>query len=99
VVTHQNRTSNDPALVFVLSLEEAFERCREHQRVFVLGGAEVYRQALAIVDEVWLTQIPGQYDGDTFFPAYPLPSTWEEYERQAGQEVTFLRYRRASVQR
>jgi len=54
------------------SLEEALELC-EHERttdeVFIVGGAEIYRQAMPLTDKMYLTIINQEFeDADTFFP-------------------------------
>jgi dihydrofolate reductase len=36
--------------------------------VFIVGGAEIYRQALPLTDSIYLTIIDHDFDGDTFFP-------------------------------
>lgn len=52
------------------SLEDALNECRVEGRstVFVIGGAELYREALPVADEVILTVIDRDYPGDVFFP-------------------------------
>jgi len=94
VLTRSPRASDEASLVFADSLEEAFQRAADHDKAFVIGGAEVYQQALLLVDELWITEIPGSYQGDAFFPQYPIGPDWLEYHRQKGREVTFARYRR-----
>ena len=38
--------------------------------VFIIGGAEIYRQFLPQLDELLVTLVKKEYQGDTFFPAY-----------------------------
>ena len=38
--------------------------------LFVIGGAQIYEQAMDLVDEVWLTQIDQDAPGDAFFPYF-----------------------------
>ena len=94
VLTRSPRASDETSLVFTDSLEEAFQRAADHDKAFVIGGAEVYQQAVPLVDELWITEIPGSYQGDAFFPAYPIGTDWFGYHRHKGQDVTFARYRR-----
>lgn len=89
--------STAPAVIFVRSLTEAFEKCAGYERVFILGGAEVYRQALDVADEMWITRIPGDYEGDAFFPEHPVGAGWELTSREQGETVSFLRYRRVAA--
>lgn len=41
-------------------------------KIFVCGGAEIYKLALPFADEIILTKVPGEYEGDTLFPVWPL---------------------------
>ena len=49
--------------------------------VCVIGGGEIYREALPTADVVYLTEVHGQFEGDTFFPALP-PAQWREETRE-----------------
>ena len=40
------------------------------QQVFIIGGAEIYKFFLPILNDIIITHIPQSYEGDTFFPAY-----------------------------
>jgi dihydrofolate reductase len=94
VLTRSPHASDHASLIFAGSLDEAFQHAASRQKAFVVGGAEVYQQALPLVDELWITEVPGPYQGDVHFPQYPVGADWLEYQRQNGQEVTFVRYRR-----
>jgi len=52
------------------SLPEAIEMVEGAARAFVIGGGEIYAQALPLADELVLTEIDADFDGDTFFPAW-----------------------------
>lgn len=53
----------------VHSLEEAFGLCADAQRCFVIGGGRVYRDAMPLVDRLFVTEVQaGYHDADTFFP-------------------------------
>ena len=62
------------------SLAQALQMARGAERVFVIGGAELYALAIAQADELLLTEIERDFDGDTHFP--PLPQTFVETARQ-----------------
>ena len=53
----------------VNSLDEALEITKtEEKPVFIIGGAEIYRQALPKTETIYLTTIHHTFDADTFFP-------------------------------
>jgi len=49
---------------------------------FVIGGAQIYKQSLAMADRLIITEIGGTYDCDAFFPAIDREE-WGETAREA----------------
>lgn len=69
----------------VNSLESAIERAQSlnaspDDEVVVIGGADIYRQALPLVDTLYVTEVHLAPDGDAFFPPLDL-NQWQETER------------------
>jgi dihydrofolate reductase len=54
----------------VPSLDAALERAAEAAKVYIIGGGELYAQALARADELVLTEIDRDFNGSTFFPRW-----------------------------
>lgn len=53
------------------SVEEALELCKDDEKVFVIGGGEIYKQLLPMATELYLTEVDDECsDADTFFPAF-----------------------------
>jgi dihydrofolate reductase len=63
------------------SLEEALELLVDEAHVFVVGGAEIYAAALPFADELVLTEIDLEAEGDTHFPAWD-PAEFGERSRE-----------------
>ena len=64
-----------PDVMIVRSLDEAVTRAESHtaqygDEVFVIGGGEIYRQALPILKRIYLTVINQDYPGDAKFPEF-----------------------------
>jgi dihydrofolate reductase len=71
-----------PGALVVHSLADALAACTGDDEVFVIGGAEIYREALPLADRIYLTRIDADYAGDAFFP--PLPKQeWGEAGRES----------------
>lgn len=73
-----------PALegaVVARSLDEALSRCGDAADVFVIGGGEIYREALPRADVLDLTLIGRDFEGDARFPAWD-PREWREVARE-----------------
>lgn len=71
IVTRDTAWAHEGAKV-AHTIEEALMKAREidHEEVFVIGGAQIYAQALPFADQLYLTLVESEADGDTFFPEY-----------------------------
>lgn len=69
VLTRSKDFHPDDALV-VHTLEEALDRARllHPEEVFIVGGGEIYRKTLEMVDRIYITVIGTEVEGDTFYP-------------------------------
>ncbi|MEX2601617.1 MAG: dihydrofolate reductase [Balneolaceae bacterium] len=78
------------------SISEALDLVTQFEKVFVIGGSEIYRQTIDRADELYITEIHQKYDGDRWFPEYrdKISTVWEETERRDGEELSFVKYRR-----
>ena len=63
------------------SLEEAVAMFPTDEEVFIIGGAQIYNQALPLADKLYLTIVHRNYDGDTSFPEIDY-SDWQEIARE-----------------
>lgn len=59
------------------SLIDQYKNCDDE--VFIIGGAEIYKQSLPYADKLYLTEINNFFDGDTFFPEINYNSFKVEY--------------------
>lgn len=64
----------------VHSLEEALSIAESDEKVFIIGGGEIYRQAINSADMLYITKVDRTYDADTFFPDIEH-SQWKEVDR------------------
>jgi dihydrofolate reductase len=81
-----------PSVEVAHSLSEAFALAGPTE-VFVVGGSEVYRQAMPFADRMMLTEIEQSPEGDAFFPTF-APEHWHEVSRQAHDGFAFVTYER-----
>lgn len=80
----------------VASLEAALRESSEEAEVFIIGGAQVYQDALPFAHRVYLTQIDADYEADVFFPELDHQE-WQEISRtprQESGELNFVIYER-----
>lgn len=69
VVTRQSQWQAQDALR-AGSLDEAVSICASHANVWVLGGAEIYAQALPLASTAVVTEIDADFDGDAYAPQF-----------------------------
>ena len=100
VVTRQTNWSADGA-DRAGSLEDALDLLDVTPQVYVIGGAELYAAALPLADELLLTEIDADVEGDTFFPPFDR-GDFEEVAREPhvsedGVPFSFVTYVRRRV--
>jgi len=83
--------SRNPALkiegcIIAHSLHEAIAASAGDEEVFIVGGAELYKQALPLADTLYLTEIQQEVEGDAHFPAFDIKN-WQEITREARQQT------------
>ena len=81
------------------SLEGALALAGGAEEVFVIGGAEIYGQALPLAQRLYLTEVAHDFAADAFFPEFST-GEWQEISRSAtkscaGLDFTFAVYQRA----
>jgi dihydrofolate reductase len=80
------------------SLDDALDRLAGETTAFVIGGADLYAQALPQADELMLTEVDRDYDADAFFPRWNR-AEFDEIARDErrgadGTRFAFVTYRR-----
>ena len=63
------------------SLEQAIALFEPSEEIFIIGGAQIYSQALPLADRIYLTVVDREYQGDSSFPAIDY-SQWQQSERE-----------------
>jgi dihydrofolate reductase len=96
VVTRQADWSSPGALV-ASSIEAACGLCTPGADAWVIGGAEIYAQALPLAQSVVVTEIAADFEGDAFAPS--LGDEWQAVAREAhvsstGLAFSFVTYKR-----
>ena len=90
-----SRNINELSGCFVYpSLESAIEKVGEidKEEIFIIGGGEIYRQALPLADRLYVTKVDLNIEGDTYFPEYEKDFTKEIYLEERFDDKTSLNY-------
>ena len=80
IITRNDEYQVDGCVV-VNSLEAALKEASADPNPYILGGAEIYKQAIEIADTLDLTLVDANFEADAFFPQIDY-SIWKETSRQ-----------------
>jgi dihydrofolate reductase len=86
-------TEEAGAAALVPSLEAGLARCKDAPRIFICGGAGVYRRAMAFATRIELTVLNRDYEGDVFFPDLDL-RLWKQSAAEDHGEFAFFTFTR-----
>jgi dihydrofolate reductase len=69
--------------IIVNSIESGLEIARNNneEEAFIIGGGEIYKQSMELVDKIYYTEVKAVVEGDTFFPDID-PDIWRELSRE-----------------
>ncbi len=83
IITRQKNYAA-PGTIVVGSIEEAIEKAKEtdDDEIFIIGGAEIFKQTLHLADKIYYTKIYHSFEGDTFFPEINYME-WKEINKTA----------------
>lgn len=91
VVITRSRDLQLPGCIVANSIEDAIAACDRDNEIFIIGGAELYLQALDFADRIYLTEIKAEFEGDAWFPEIDL-GLWLESERSPRESDSGLKY-------
>ena len=102
VVTRQkDYASTGPTMVIKPDLAEAIAYCKTQtaiygEEIFIIGGGEIFKESMTLVDVIYLTRIHKEFPGDIKYPSVDLRvfELVEQRDRDAPVPFSFLTYRR-----
>lgn len=101
IITRNNSYFKDGCLI-ANSVEQAIEMASEEKQIFIIGGAQVYKEAIEkeLIDTLDITHVHQEFEADVFFPEIDL-TIWEEVSREDFKadekniyDYSFVSYRR-----
>ena len=91
-----SRTLKERPEVRVIRDLAEIESLETDKEIWIFGGEEVYRQALPHCDEIFLTVVNREVEGDTFFPEFEEEFDFKKFLRQE-KEFRIKHYVRSSA--
>lgn len=80
VITRQQNYQVPEGVIVVHNLEAAIEVAKDDPQAYVIGGGEIYKQAMPYASIIELTRVHESFDADTFFPKIDT-SIWKEIDK------------------
>ncbi|MGY0408322.1 MAG: dihydrofolate reductase [Polaribacter sp.] len=82
IITRNKHYFKDECLV-ANSLEQAIEIAKEENKIFIIGGAQIYKEAISknLADQLDITLVQQEFEADVFFPEIN-PKIWKEISRE-----------------
>lgn len=96
VVLSSNMDYDPQAMGVVVcnDLNSALIHSRYEEKVFIIGGAEVYKEAIEYADYLEITMVHGEFEGDAFFPYVDFANSWKLENEEKFDGYSFLTYSR-----
>ena len=94
------RDLRNPDILVAGSLEEAIDIAKQQpgaDEIHIGGGAELYKQALPMIDKLYLTLIDAEGEADSFFPPYEHLFAKKVFEEEC--EWNGLKYKWIDLER
>ncbi len=84
-----------PEVIILHSLEEAIRFCESkgEKQIFIIGGGEIYRQAIPLADEMIVSVMKFEADGEVRFPEFSL-NIWKIVSTEDHEQFEIFRYER-----
>ena len=98
VIVTRNKSYKIEGALIAHSLQDAINLCKNDDEVFIIGGAELYKEGLKVAQQLYITEVDILVEGDAFLPEFTL-NDWQETAREAhiseqGISFNYLVYQR-----
>lgn len=88
-------------VIFVKSILKGVEEAKKHiskygSEIFIIGGGEIYKQSLDLVDRIYITRISNNYNCDAFYPKFSESDfkLSKKLDREGEPSFSFLTFER-----
>lgn len=95
VVTRQIDFKAPPEVKIFHSIPESFDALQPDD-VYVIGGAEIFKQALPLAQKLIMTHVHGNYPGDAYFPKIDF-TEWNKIFDDPHEKYTFAEYEKRLI--
>lgn len=80
IIVTRDETYRAPGAEVVTNVDDAYALCAGEDEVFVIGGAQIFKETFNSTDRIYLSEIHQAIDGDVFYPVFD-PADWTVTEK------------------
>ena len=97
IISRNDKMELPQGVLLFNDLLKAFDYCKHenYARIFIIGGGEIYKQAIRYADTISLTVMDFDTEGDTYFP-YIDPLYWKQVKTEEFEEFIIRTYKRSN---
>ena len=88
IILSNDKSYNKNCCIVCDNLKTAIKKAGNNKKIFIIGGGEVYKEGLKYADRVYVTEVDGEFEGDTYSPK--LNSHWKEVNREEKEGYRFI---------
>ncbi len=102
LVLSRNKDYQPKGGEYAASLSDALQKCGQVEKVFIIGGAQIFKQALTVATTITLTLLEFEVEGDVIFPEFSGEGLVEEdriHHPDGSEPFTVVTYRRREEER
>lgn len=99
IVISRNQNLKVQDIEVVKSIEDALKICSSENLIYIIGGEQIYNLAMPYANNIHLTEVNKEVEGDAFFPEFDKKE-WKEIARENSKDFidtsySFVEYRRS----
>lgn len=99
IVISRNQNLKVQDVEVVKSIEDALKICSSENLIYIIGGEQIYNLAMPYANNIHLTEVNKEVEGDAFFPEFDK-NEWKEIARENSKDFidtsySFVEYRRS----
>lgn len=98
VIVTRNRNYKVEGALIAHSMQDAIKLCKNDAEIFIIGGAELYKEGLKLAQQLYITEVDLDIPGDAFFPDLDF-SEWQEMVRDVHMSEKGLAFAYVTYQR
>jgi len=92
VITRQTNLKLPEGVDVFYNVEEAI-KANSSNDVFIIGGGEIYKEAIKFADTMYITHVHKTYEGDAHFPKVDM-TAWKKVEEEEHEGFSFALYKK-----